>query len=106
MQDASISPCGCINEDSALKKAAAWYYVTYSKDEKVETYDVGNLSVRFLSFPWIMSDYLMKIYKKNLKNNMIEARPVSIEIGDSIMEHFGEIEGYLVDTFSGHCHLR
>lgn len=44
--------CSCAEKD-LFKMASAWYYVTYHPDYRPET--------RFLSFPWILSDALLRI---------------------------------------------
>lgn len=44
--------CSCVEKD-LFKMASAWYYVTYHPDYRSET--------RFLSFPWILSDALLRI---------------------------------------------
>lgn len=105
VQDEKLYEGGILSEEAALRKAAAWYYVTYSKDEEVETYNVGNVSVRFLSFPWIVSDYLMKIYSRNLFRGRVSRCSVQREVGQSICMHFRSLDRYIVNVFKGSCRV-
>ncbi|KAI9261119.1 RNA dependent RNA polymerase-domain-containing protein [Sporodiniella umbellata] len=47
-------------------KAAAWYYVTYHPEERQRNISDKNA---FLSFPWIIFDYVCEIAKKNKHRN-------------------------------------
>ncbi|GMH33449.1 hypothetical protein BSKO_01283 [Bryopsis sp. KO-2023] len=105
--DQKIYADGVIEEEAALRKAAAWYYVTYSSDEDVEVYKVGKTTaVRFLSFPWVVSDYLMKLYKRNLDQGRTKPESVQLEIGRSICAEFKNCEHWLVSGFNERCQLR
>ncbi|CAO3674218.1 unnamed protein product [Rhizopus stolonifer] len=46
-------------------KAAAWYYVTYHPNESRSSNKTIEMYSRYISFPWIVDDYVVHIAKKN-----------------------------------------
>ncbi|CAD7703173.1 unnamed protein product [Ostreobium quekettii] len=109
------------DEEKRLQKASAWYLVTYGDDPTlcVETYDpeqdprrrgeIGGKNRkagprRFLSFPWVVSDVLAKVYYSNMKNNP-QGSMLSIAtiIGMSVIHKFEETGFSLIDNWSERC---
>lgn len=68
-------------------KAAAWYYVTYHPEERQRT--LGEEG-KFLSFPWVVDEYLCEIARKN--NNRVPKAEQAQALDDSIVEQFGLAE--------------
>ncbi|CAJ0913807.1 6735_t:CDS:1, partial [Entrophospora sp. SA101] len=58
--------------DESKALASAWYYVTYKQNDD-EFYDEGRdereEDLLLLSFPWVVSDLLLKIREENLNIN-------------------------------------
>ncbi|GMH41422.1 hypothetical protein BSKO_09332 [Bryopsis sp. KO-2023] len=96
-----------------LHKASAWYWASYV-DEDCETFLVGNTSQRFLSFPWVVSDYLAEIYMKNKDSTKYTTRNVYISLWESIItmlregqrpfRHCFGKQGELVSRLQEHLH--
>ncbi|GMH35082.1 hypothetical protein BSKO_02950 [Bryopsis sp. KO-2023] len=57
-------------EDARLKKASAWYYVTYHPEEDTETFFRNNDVLKMLSFPWVVSDILCEVRAKNAQKGI------------------------------------
>ncbi|XP_067140461.1 uncharacterized protein [Centruroides vittatus] len=53
--------------DNILKKASAWYFITYNSN-----------SARFLSFPWIISKYLINLKAKQAKEKTLQTSIITI----------------------------
>ncbi|CEP19506.1 hypothetical protein [Parasitella parasitica] len=61
------SDSSSIQEQSAQieAKAAAWYYVTYHRSEYKSDVIYNNTLQRYMSFPWVVDNYLIYIAHKN-----------------------------------------
>ncbi|CEG64383.1 hypothetical protein RMATCC62417_01363 [Rhizopus microsporus] len=62
-------------------KAAAWYYVTYHPEERQRDYSEQG---GFLSFPWVIYDYICDIAKKN--THRAQDTSLSLPIPETVIE--------------------
>ncbi|KAG0191239.1 hypothetical protein DFQ28_000680 [Apophysomyces sp. BC1034] len=68
-------------------KAAAWYYVTYHVEERRRDLSVEG---QFLSFPWVVHEYICDIAKKN--NHRVptdeQTRPIDNALADALWNKY------------------
>lgn len=66
---------------SFQEKAAAWYYVTYHPSEFKNDVIYNSTLKRYLSFPWVMAEYIIEVTMQNNNRTYLEkySQPVSLE---------------------------
>lgn len=90
-----------------MQKASAWYIATYFPYEDVEKYYIGSHGVPYLSFPWVVSDYLMEIFKiTSLSQPTTTIISVETKISDTIMEFWKSNLGKLIQKYEDRLRLR
>ena len=109
LQDRKIHTDEWIDETKAMCKAAAWHYVCYSPSENAERYSVGKTEAPFLSFAWIPSEYLLKLYLRRCSSVSING--VKECIGRSVYDLLNRDATHLLHIFEGQiavklCSLR
>lgn len=71
-----------------LQKASAWYWASYvdpltEKFTLIRNNDV--MTIRFLSFPWVVSNYLAEVYSINRDHNCLAEKNVYLSIWDGLI---------------------
>lgn len=71
-----------------LQKASAWYWASYV-DPDCEKFTVIRqkdvVTIRFLSFPWVVSKYLAEIYSTNREHKNLPERNIYMSIWDGLV---------------------
>ena len=70
-------------------KAAAWYYVTYHRSEFKSDVNYNSAMTRYMSFPWVVDDYLTYIAEMNTNRPAKDyyLQPVSAEKINSVAKN-------------------
>eukprot|EP00210_Caulerpa_lentillifera_P002746 g2625.t1 len=92
------------NKDAKhFEKASAWYLAAYGKDRSKE-FEIR--TTRFLSFPWIVSEILAKIFLSNTElNNRIKKSP-ELAISKSIGDLYFDVAHDLITSYEKHRQLQ
>lgn len=90
-------------EAKQIEKASAWYLVAYGRQETDEL--TGVTPVRFLSFPWIVSKILAKIFVHNTTKVKRPLKSLELAISKSISALYSDVISDVIATFEKHGQL-